>query len=371
MTIVELIVSGSITLCLTAAMFAAVRPAEAIFAVESEAADMQQRLRGAAGVLFKDLLMAGAGTDSGLDAGPLADFVPAVLPNRQARTGGDAPDSFRSDAITVMYVPSRRGQATIGHAFAAASGVVRVDSGFGCPIVDAACGLSTARTVLIYDANGSFDRFRVDRVDGSLLTLYHSTADSPKVYAAGSRIVEAIIRTYFLNADGTTGSLRLMRDDGDGNPAVPVADHVVQLRFEYFGDSRPPASPPAPGAAERPTSYPPGENCVMRRDEMSMAAPRLDALEPVDATGLALLSSAILSDGPWCPDAGAANRFDADLFRLRRIAVTVGVESADASTRGRAGHWFVRAGTSDSGGRFLPDRTLRLVVSPRNLRLAR
>lgn len=370
-TIVELLVSASLTLCVTAAIFAAAHPTEGVFSVETESVDLQQRLRVATGVLFKDLVVAGAGIDAGADAGPLAGFLPPILPYRQARADGDAAGTFRSDTITLLYVPSQRGQTTIASAMPAASGVVRVNIGFGCPLTDAACGLSGARMVLIYDTNGSFDRFRVDNVEGSLLELRHSTEDSSKVYPAGSRVVEVVVRSYFLKADESTDTFQLMRDDGDGDPSVPVVDHVVQLGFEYFGDPRPPDKPLAPGPTQQPTLYPAGENCVVRRDVMSVEVPRLPTLESADASGLVELTAARLTDGPWCPDAEMPNRFDADLLRIRRIAVTVRVESAIAALRGPAGTLFSRPGTSTSGNRFLPDQTVRFQVSPRNMGLVR
>jgi hypothetical protein len=88
-------------------------------------------------------------------------------------------------------------------------------------------------------------------------------------------------------------------------------------------------------------------------------------------TILVALSAGTLTDGPWCPDGVNPNRFDADLLRIRRIAVTLRVESAAAALRGPAGQLFARAGTSTSAHRLLPDREIRFDVSPRNLNLAR
>src|SRR6185436_16299007 len=123
------------------------------------------------------------------------------------------------------------------------SSSVRVNSGAGCPLTDAACGFSGARMALIFDTDGSFDRFRIDDVQGTRLDLFHPTTDSAKIYPAGSQIVEAIVRTYFLRADPASDVYQLMRDAGDGRPAVPVVDHVVEIGFEYFGDPQPPMRP--------------------------------------------------------------------------------------------------------------------------------
>ena len=70
----------------------------------------------------------------------------------------------------------------------------------------------------------------------------------------------------------------------------------------------------------RPTGYPAGENCVFARTDDGLGlVPRLD---PLAAGGLVPLTASRLTDGPWCPDQGSARRFDADLFRIRTIAVT-------------------------------------------------
>lgn len=367
-TMVELLVSTSLTICIAAAIFAAVHPAAGIFSVQTEAADMQQRIRVARNVLFNDLVLAGAGTDAHEDGGPLINALPPILPYRQDEdeTDVDVAGSFRDDVVTLMHVPSRA-QTTIASEMPARSAAVRVNVVAGCPLTDEVCGLSDARTLLIYDRNGSFDRFRIDNVAGSLLELHHTMVDSTKSYPAGSRIVEAIVRSYFLRVDLVSGAYQLMRDDGDGHPAAPVLDHVVQIAFEYFGDPQPPLRPAPPEPDQQPTAYPRGENCVVWRDELSNAMPRLAALEPTEAGGLVQLTAAHLTDGPWCPDAGAPNRFDADLLRIRKIAVTVRVESAISALRGPASILFLRPGFSTSGLHFLPDQTIRFQVAPRNM----
>jgi hypothetical protein len=47
-----------------------------------------------------------------------------------------------------------------------------------------------------------------------------------------------------------------------------------------------------------------------------------------------------LVDGPWCPDAVNQNRWDADLLRIRRVAITIRVEAALSALRGPAGMLF-------------------------------
>jgi len=86
------------------------------------------------------------------------------------------------------------------------------------------------------------------------------------------------------------------------------------------------------------------------------------------------LTQAQLTDGPWCPDATNSNRFDADLFRIRKVRVTIRLQTGNASLRGSlAGGQdalFTNAGTG-TGARLVSDQQIRFDVSPRNLNLTR
>ena len=118
------------------------------------------------------------------------------------------------------------------------------------------------------------------------------------------------LRTYYLNA----ATKQLMHDDGSGGPDVPVVDHVVALTFTYYGNL-------------------PGGSCTVATGAR--------------ANPLVQLTAAELADGPWCPDANDASRWDADLLRIRRVLVTVRVEAAITNR--------------------VPDQEIRFEVSPRNL----
>jgi hypothetical protein len=158
-----------------------------------------------------------------------------------------------------------------------------------------------------------------------------------------------------------------MSYDGSTNADLPVVDHVVGLAFEYFGDPQPPVRPRPPALGVQPTTYPAGENCVFQVDFNSgRQVPRLSSLGE-GTHPLVKLTAADLTDGPWCPDATDPNRWDADLLRVRKIAVTIRVEAAIDALRGPAGTLFVHAGTSRGGLGVVPDQEIRFQVSPRNL----
>ncbi|MDA1183612.1 MAG: hypothetical protein O2930_03075 [Acidobacteria bacterium] len=124
--------------------------------------------------------------------------------------------------------------------------------------------------------------------------------------------------TYYLRSDPSAGEFQLRHYDGAATDR-PVLDHVVQLRFEYFGANQVP------------------------------------------------LDAAVLGGGPWYPDAADSHRFDADLLDIRMVRVTLRVQAASAALRGPAGPLFVRGGTARAGERYLPDREIRFTVTPRNL----
>jgi hypothetical protein len=79
----------------------------------------------------------------------------------------------------------------------------------------------------------------------------------------------------------------------------------------------------------------------------------------------------MLTDGPWCPDEANANRWDADLLRIRKVSVAVRIEAAPAALRGPASALFANGGTSRDVNRWVPDQEIRFQVSPRNMNLER
>jgi hypothetical protein len=292
---------------------------------------------------------------------------------------------FRSDAITVISVPAGAAQTTIRDGLAAETAAVRVDLGPGCPAsaADPRCGFAEGMDVAVYDETGSVDRFSVDAADGDVLTLRHNQRGAlSTVYAAGASIVEVVVQVYYLNR----ATNQLMHYDGrPSRSGVPVVDNVVDLRFDYEGDPRPPDFL-RPGTSDRRTTYgprppafddpgrsgwPPGENCAFT----SVGAPdsvQIPRLPAIGGDGSVALqnpgdSNTSLSDGPWCPDPAAANRWDADLLRIRTIRVAIRVQAALAALRGADRLLFVNPGTSLGASRLAPDREIRFAVTPRNL----
>jgi hypothetical protein len=84
----------AIMLAVSSSLFGLINVARAVFAIDLERADMQQRARVSMDALFRDLIMAGAGLQ-----------VPAIAPYRRGDDNPDMPGSAFVDRISVRYVP--------------------------------------------------------------------------------------------------------------------------------------------------------------------------------------------------------------------------------------------------------------------------
>jgi len=371
----------------TAGVFTVMNPSGGIFQAQPEMADVQQRLRVGVDTLKHDLVMAGAGAYSGPLSGSLSGFFASIMPYRQGSVAAmdDGPGVFRADAITIFYVPSTNSQSSITDPMPNVSAELKVADQPNCPSTGAAkdplCGFKEGMQVLIYDETGSFDTMTITEVQGDAGHLQHNQqGDLSKAYGPGAKVAQVLQHVYYL--DTTTD--QLMHYDGY-QTAVPVVDNVVALDFEYYGDPDPPTlrrpgidrsttygpTPPALGVAQAP--WPAGENCTM----IVVAGQQQSRLPALGAPGggLVRMTAADLTDGPWCPNADSPNRFDADLFRVRKVRVSLRVQSGNPDFRSSIGTGgdalFLRPGTSRGGYKQVPDQAIRFDVSPRNLNLGR
>lgn len=363
-TLVEVLVSMGIMVTITGAIFAIVDPSRGAARSQPEFADVQQRARVGTEMLFKDLVMAGAGpymagsgTGQTAVAGSLMNFFAPVLPYRAGRVAADPPGTFKPDAITIVYVPNTFSQTTIETKMPPTSAELKVEpqlnAPHNCPEREQLCGFQEGMSVLIFNPEtGSFDTFEITQVQTPALHLQHRGTQLSEEYPRGSVITQAEYHTYYYDA----AQLQLRHYDGLVTD-VPVLDNVVELRFDYFGDPNPPLAP-------RPRTI--GEtSCVID----ASGNPRLPVLP--GAGSLVPLDPAIFQDGlpAWC--GAGSNRFDPDLLRIRRIQTTVRVQTGDAGLRGSDPQLFRRAGRVTGTAPFVPDYELRFDVTPRNLNLVR
>ncbi len=376
-SLLELVIAMAVMLTVTASVFTLMNPAQGAFSAQPEVSDMQQRLRVGTDTLYKDLLMAGGGAYQGSMGGALTNFFAPVLPRRIGSTLEDLPTVYKTDTITVIYVPPTIAQTTLAdHGPSLNSSEIGVNAEAGCPANDQLCGFKIGMTVMMYDASGNYDIFTITNVQGNALHLQHNSDNLTYTgYDANTtKIVQASNFVYYLN----TTSNQLMFYNGGTAADVPVVDNVVGLTFEYYGDPQPPSwvSPTkavtdtkGPWTTYGPKPAAPGvANCIF-----DGATPPGSVLPALGAMGSCLvkLTSAQLIDGPWCPNAASANRWDADLLRVRKIAVTLRVQAANSTLRGPAGTLFTKGGTSKGGSGYVPDQEIRFEVSPRNLNLGR
>jgi len=345
-SLVEVSVAMFLMLVIMGAALRVVAPATGTGRTEPEVVDVQQRARAGADLLVRDLSMAGAGVDRGPGLGPLRRFFAPVVPRRMGLEGADDYATARADAITILFVPSTWSQTTLREPLPAGADL-RVDLWPGCPPGDALCGLAAGSHLLVFDRLGHFDGFTMTSVLADAGHLRSWGSQPPFAYPIGSTVTGLEWHTYYFDA----ANRQLRHADGYLTD-VPVADDVVGLSFEYFGDPRPPEEPKPPlGTA----------SCLF--DTAGNLVPGLSVL-PAQGTSLSALPLSLFRDGPWCGDGN--NRYDADLLRIRMVRVLLRVQVGNDAMRGRSSDYAV-GGSSLNAARSLPDYALRFDIAPRNL----
>jgi hypothetical protein len=275
------------------------------------------------------------------------------------------------DRLTVITVPDAAPQAAVQGAMtlSAGSDVVPLarDASCGTDAADDACGFAAGQRVLLFDATPAFDIATIAAIapkagnaanaaNAAPLALQLEPGGASKDYRAADDAHVAVVRVTTFSFDAAHRQLR--RSTGEG-AAMPALDEVVELSFRYFVDPYPPEGP-------RP---PPGEaNCLFETTGIT----RLPVLAP-DATdeagSLTELPLAAFTDGPFC--GASPNRFDADVYRIRRVHVRLRVQTASASLRGRDPLLFRMPGQATSAGMQIPDMVMEMDAAPRNLQVRR
>jgi prepilin-type N-terminal cleavage/methylation domain-containing protein len=286
---------------------------------QSEATDLQQRVRVAAEKLQRDLTIAGAGPAHGRSVGGLSNYFPPIVP---ARTGLRSPDAWMTafpDRVSLVYVPDGGWQAPLSASMSGPDAAIPVNGGGpGCPEAGL-CGFVEGSRAVIVDTSAlgaGSDIFTVTAVEAE---LGHGPPNAPfsRAYTAGAaHVLPLVQRIYYFDRPNR----RLMLYDGYQSD-VPLVDNVVDVRFEYFGETF-----PGPG------------------------------LRPIPL--------AQLTDGPI--EGSASNGFDADLRSIRLVRVTLRLQAAADDVRGR-GEWFARPGRSMSAYSVVPDFEVTFDVAPRNM----
>ena len=362
-SIVEVLVSVTVMLIIAGSIFALVDPTQGITRAQPEASDMQQRMRVATDLMARDLIMAGAGTYSGAIAGGLANFFAPIQPVRSGTLyHGEAMQRYFPDRITIAYVPNTAAQTTIREPMPQTSSEVKVDARPGCPANDALCGFEQDMRVIIFDETGAYDFFTITEVQTDALHLQHRPPINPDDFSKryspdeNARIAQCETHTYFVEPPMSQDAPRrqLMHYIGWGPEPEVVIDNVVDLQFQYFGDPNPPTDPrPKAGFS----------NCIF--DD---AGNSLMPVLPSNGSSLVELTEDILRTGPLC--GAVPNQFDADLYRVKKVRVTVRIQAPD-DMRGGDAFLFRNPGGGRSAYKYVPDYEMSFEISPRNMTLTR
>ncbi len=276
--LVELLLGAAITCAISAVLLDLAIGAQRATTLQADAADQQQRLRVIAEALRHDLAMAGAGESRGPGMGPLNQVLAPVIAARVGVLNADPELTVRTDRISIMYVPETRSQTILRSGMGAVSSPLAIDGGAPACAPGTVCDFAIGDRAIIYDRpedGNAYEILTVSAVD-PIRNLLTPAAPLGRAYAAGARVAAVVVRTYYFDAPGK----RLMSYDGDRSD-LPLVDHVTALGFELLTDAS------------------------------------------------AVLGTAQLTDGPFM--GAAPNRFDADFLRVRRVVVTVRLESESGS----------------------------------------
>ena len=326
----ELLVSVAIVVGLLGVVFELVDPSDGAAAVQSLAADVQQRQRAALAELHRQLLLAGSGPHPGLN-GVVAHLRPAVAPALRGMARDRAPGT---DRLSVLYAPPGDSGARLAGELAASPATVGLAPAGGCALP---CGLTErgGGLALVFDAAGRSDLYRVTDLTGAGVTLRH-VGDGAPVYPAGSSIAPVLVRGFHLDR----AAERLRVHNGAGSD-LPFVEGVVDFTVRYFG---------VPQSALPPAAGPP-----------AVTAPCLAAAAAAPpAAGIEPLNLEVLADDASC---GGGTPFDVDLFRIRRVRVELTLRVDDPRWRRPA----VGPSPTPVRNAAIRDVTASLDVAPRSL----
>jgi len=366
-SLIELLVSSAIMVTITGAIFSLVTPSQGTSQTAPEIADLQQRSRIGTDALFSELLMTGAGTYQGPVRGALVNFFAPIVPRRVGRTNPDPLDMFRTDTISMSYIPNTYSQTTISAAMPNVSSELKVTDQPNCPAGEELCGFEEGMEVIIFDTSGNFDMFTITQVQDAAAHLQHRGQDLTYPYQTGASVTQVSRKIIYwcrpnsdriCPEDPTASQLR--RYNG-ANTDIAIVDNVVGVTFEYFGDPNPPLQPKPPLGVE---------NCLYDAAGGYKNLPVLAA----DEGSLARLTAAILADA--APDTlemcgAGSSQYDPDLLRVRKVKVTLRVQAASPALRGANTLLFRNPGNALESARQVPDYTVAFEVAPRNLNLTR
>jgi prepilin-type N-terminal cleavage/methylation domain-containing protein len=369
-SMIELLIALTVSALLVAALVTALAPARAAFDATPATLELQQRAR--LGLEFVASAMRSAGTQlSGSDQPLVAGgTIPAVIPE----LASGATSAFSE--IEVFSVIAGGARGVLGRDQPGAGAPMTLMPGGGCPRTPDVCGFTVGALAAISDGQGRFDVFEVGSTDAAQMSL---TAANPlsTAYLIGARLFEVDTFRFSLGVQ-PDGSKSLIRTTWSG-AAQPVVDGVSDFAITLVGEASAPQitwdgvsgwaeygpQPPALAWRDGQGAWPAGESCMVWRDAIG---PKSRLTDRGGKGTLVPLARSDLEDGPWCAG-GSTGSYDADLLRIRHVNISLRLEALPPTLRGPAGQLFRRGGTNaTSAARWVPDRTVAISVSLRNLR---
>lgn len=367
-SLVELLVALLVVIAIAGALAAMAAPLRSAFDRTLALGEITVRSRAGVERLIGELREAGSAA-SGLTQNAIVDLRPSIVPMADL----DDPRIVSPiRALRLLTVPSDGGQGVLNRAAAAGDNVLELDTPSRCAQSRGVCGFVGNVQAVVFDAARA-EEVRVQTVDLARMAL---VLDRPlaRAFAVGATVIAIETVSYGVRQDAD-GSMRLVRISG-GGAEQPIADHVVQFEVALTGVGYPPQPGTRPEAAPTYGPVPPpatrdderdvwdaGENCTITIDGNGRQVSRLPILG--SPPSLTELLPAILTDGPWCPDA-VVPAFDADLLRVRRVDIVLRMEAAAAQYRGVAAAVFRRPGTARRSAEWVPDVETRISVALRN-----
>ncbi|MEO8678843.1 MAG: prepilin-type N-terminal cleavage/methylation domain-containing protein [Vicinamibacterales bacterium] len=370
-SLVELLVALVVCALLTGAVAGLLSPARAAFEATPAALDLHQRARAGLDLLTTVVRSAGANVGAADGLGALANLVPVVMP-LPSPEGNLADGEF--GAVWVMSVAPDAAQGRLDRDQPGPAGALTLAPSPACPQVSDVCGFKPGDFVAIVDPLGRFEVLAIASTNAAGKQLSPAAALT-QAYPAGSLAVEAEINRFAL-AVQPDGSRSLVRVTSAG-ATQPIVDGVSRAGFVPWGEAAAPElrwdgasgwasygpSPLAPTLVDPQGEFPPGDTCVATYNGL---VPRTRLASVGERGTLVPFARSDLDDGPWCSAAVDGGRYDADLFRLRRLDVWLRVEVLSATLRGPAGYLFNRSGSARAPIKWVPDLTVRVSVALRN-----
>ena len=208
-SLIELLVSAAIMLTVTGAIFSLMAPAPGTTQAQTEVADMQQRVRIGADVLFKELVMTGAGIQGSV-TGIADQLLCADTPAPHGVSPPRCGDGLPARRLHANVHPQQYTQTTVRQNMPIQSPEMKVNDQANCPKHDGLCGFETGMVVLIFDSTGHFDVFEITQLQSQAAHLQHRGQNLDYAYGADSQVTQIVNNTYY--RDPATN--QLMRDNG-------------------------------------------------------------------------------------------------------------------------------------------------------------